>query len=162
MKNLKNIFLLGTLALASLAILYLAWSKGADSRIFEFTPFEKVIPLPLLFESMEGEAVKLDGNRIRADWKKKALPRKAAQNYILCRGYFRPVEETYYLLELEGQLYIEKAEFVEPLIFAMYSLHSGPSGHPAPGLIRDVILLLPDDHEKLVALASQIKKQKRD
>ncbi len=157
-KNLGATAILAGLVIAGGFLLYFSWRSGEARRHFQYTPFEKAVPIPLIFDSLEGHAEKLGENQIKVNWRRKTVPSKAARPFLMCLGSFRPVDKTYYVLEMDGQLYLEKDEFVEPLIFALYNLYKGPNGPPPPPMIEDVITLLPNDSKILEELASKIKK----
>ncbi len=143
-------------------LLFWAWRQGEARHYHDLTLLEKEIPLPILFDSMEGSAVPAAGDMIRVDWTKKMLPAHPSRSYLLCVGTIHPKNLTYYVLELDGNLYIENNDFVEPLLFALYNLDRGKTSQPLPGSIEDVITLLPDERERLVALAGRLKKVRMD
>ena len=150
---------IGVLVLAVVgALFYWAWKSGKELNEYPVTRFGKDIPLPLLYETVEGTASWMDGNKVRAQWGKTPLPAESKSGALICKGSFRPVNITYYLLELDGTLYIEKGEFVEPLIFALYNLEKGGDNERRPASIEDVVTLLPDDPKRLMELCKMLKK----
>lgn len=139
--------------------LYKAWHQGEARHTYEFIPLAREIPIPLIFDWMAGTAEKVGETKVRTQLGSVMMPETNSKPYLRCFGYFRPYDGTWYLLELDGTIYVEKGDFVEPLIYALYNLSREPDNKPAPGSIDDVVSLLPQDFEKLVALAARIPKQ---
>ena len=157
---MKKLAAIALMTLVGSAILYQAYKKGDAKHIFEIKLLPKEVPLPILFDSAEATASFVGKNRIRVNWSKVMLPTQMDSDHFKCIGFFRPVDVTYYLLELDGQLFLEKHEFVEPLIFAMYKLHVGSENAKRPGTLDSTIRLLPDDPKQLLALAHKMKKSR--
>ena len=154
---MKNAVVLTLFSLAGIGVLYFAWRQGEDRQTFEYFELDKEVPIPLLFDWMAGTAELLQDHRIRTHLGAVMLPEKTTKPYMRCIGFFKPSDTTYYLLESDGVIYVEKEQFVEPLIYALYNLERGPSNKPPPASARDAITLLPDDFGRLVKLAAKIR-----
>ena len=155
---MKHAVVLILVVLAGAGFLFLAWRQGEARQTYTYVPLDKEIPIPLVVDWMAGTAEPKGENLIRTKMGSVMLPKVSSKPYLRCIGSFHPSDTTYYLLELDGVIYVEKEQFVEPLIFGLYNLHRGSSKKPMPATARDAITLLPDNFELLVELAGKIPK----
>ena len=137
-------------------LVYWAYLRGVSRFTYPVTPLSKEIPLPLLYEYVEGKAIPVGNDKVKVRWKKTALHPHPTRSYMLCIGSLRPASLPYYLLELDGVLYLEKGEFIEPLIHALYTMYNGNENRPAS--LEKMIAELPDDRERLIALCHRLNK----
>ena len=159
MKTKQSAILIGIIALL-VAFAYKAYVDGQNKRFFDYQPFAKTVYVPILVDDLEASAEPAGPNRIRVTWGKVFLPENPQTPYLTLLGKLRPIDITYYLFELDGQLYLEKEEFAEVLLHAIYAKHAGMDS-PKPTSIQDLISLLPDDQNALKALASGFNKRPR-
>lgn len=140
-------------------VLYQAYQKGEAKNLYTYEALPKVMPIPVLFDSVEGTAQIIEGQKIRVTWNKTNLPSNTEPAFFQCLGYIRPMNTTYYLMLLDGTYYVENGEFVEPLIYAMYRLHlEGKQLRTQASTLDSMIRLLPDDPKALRELAGKLKK----
>jgi len=149
---------IAALFLILLAILAFSVHKGRQRHIYPITPIEKFIPIPLLYDDYTGSYSWLEDDRIRVNWQRLDIHANPTAPFFLVRGRLRGVDTDYYLLEMDGEGYLEKAEHVEPLIHALLALTRGndPDNHEATADAS--IAALPDNPELLIQLVKRFPK----
>ena len=135
-----------------LSILAFAIFQGKQRHIFPAKRFEKFVPVPELYEDYMGGYQWLEDGRVKIEWRHRDIHPNQTRPYFLLEGRIRGVDTHYYLLEMDGHRYVEKADHIEPLIHALLALSRGDDPDDHEDEIDDSIAALPEDPDLLVAL----------
>ena len=155
----KKLFL--TLFFAAMAgLLYLAFQTGNQRHRYTMEPLAKYVPIPHIYETYTGYAERLQGNEIKAIWNHTGLHPSPSRSYFTCIGLIPVQPDPYYVLEMDGRLYLDKAEHIEPLIHALCALSRGSDPEDHPQALADSIDCLPDDAKLLNKLVVRFKSKK--
>lgn len=108
-----------------------AWLLAEAQRIgearFEFAVTRLAEParLPIIHEFYTGGAVERGPDRVRVEWGPVRIAGRDTLDTFLCLGTFASGAKTFYLLEAGERLYVERAEFIEPLLvtYEFYRRH---------------------------------------
>ncbi len=152
--------LIGTILVFGLlaAVLFKAVQKGGERNIYEAERFTTYHPIPELYEDYVGAYSWLEDGQVKVTWQHRDIHPAQSKTFFVCEGRVQALHQYYYLLEMDGQRYVEKAEHIEPLIHALLALSRGsdPDNHEAT--ILDSIASLPTDKALLEQLAGRIKR----
>ena len=137
------------------AILIFSIYQGRQRHVFPVTRIDRFVPIPELYADYTGSYTWLDEGRIRVDWRRLDIHADASTTFFLVRGKLRGVDTDYYLLEMDGKRYLEKAEHIEPLIHALLALSRGNDPDDHEETVEASIAALPDDPAFLIELVKR-------
>ncbi len=153
---MKAKIFLGIFILTVIIITPLIYRQGQSKYLYDFHPVDKFIPIPCIYDNFTATAVFQRPDQIKAVW---TYVRSPPEGTILtCRGWIETREQPYYVLELNQQYYLEKAEHIEPLIKALCALSRGGPQNNHPEEIAEAIACLPDNPDYMLELARKFKK----
>jgi hypothetical protein len=111
--------------LLSVPFLFWAQRQGEAKFVFDVTLFDEPVPVPIVHQLYAGEATPLAPERIRVRWAPVQVAGRDTLEAFRCAGSFRCGRSTYYLLEAGDRLYVERADFIEPLLITIdfYARH---------------------------------------
>ena len=160
---LKKILSLVLLAGVVGLLLFLAWHNGRSKFIQTMVPYDKFVPVPMIFEQYKATAVWLDreGGELDISWRPARGPLWQEGRYFTCLGTIKTETHSYYVLEYQGRLFLESGDLIEPLIHALCALSRGGGEHDHPARVEDSVACLPDDPLILEGLVTYFKPQVR-
>lgn len=148
-------------AIVLVVFLWQAYLHGQARYTYEVTPVDRFVPIPIIYDSYSAFAKWRDreDNQLRVTWNQLLPPpiEKREEPYFLLLGTIDPGPQLYYVLEINGEIILEKAEHIEPLIHAMCALSRGGPETNHPKAVLDSIKELPQDKDQLIALALKFK-----
>jgi len=140
------------------AILVIAIKKGGQRNIYEAEHFTTFLPIPELYEDYVGGFTWLEDGRVKVAWQHRDIHPAQSRTFFVCEGRIKASHKYYYLLEMDGQRYVEKAEHIEPLIHALLALSRGNDRDNHEATVLESIAALPTDKALLEQLVMRIKK----
>lgn len=135
-----------------------SYFAGRQRNVFTVEPLGKYVPIPEIYDLYQGSYEWRDDRSVKTLWNLTEIHPNQSRTYFVCEGRIWVGEGWYYLLEMDGKRYMEKAANIEPLIHALLALSRGNNPDDHEATIEESIVALPEDREQLDQLAKRIKK----
>ena len=159
-KRFKSIGVVLAIVLACGLLMHFAFDVGESRFTHKVVRFPFPIPIPALHESYSGTAFWLNDSEVKTQLSPITAPQTHSRDYFLCLGSIRPKGAIFYVLEINGSLYLEKEDYIKPLIAAMVSLSLGQQYDPKleAAEVEDLVAKIPNDPELLKSLVKRFSK----
>jgi hypothetical protein len=124
------------LVLAACVVLLLRWAHrvGEAKFTYEVTPLDRVVTIPFVYDYYAGSATRVGERSVKVRWGPVEPTLGDSTAVVTCTGTIPAGGDRCYVLALDGALYVERSDFIEPVLAALE--HYERHGELPPALAR--------------------------